>query len=153
RTVVRDVTAAVGDDKLRAHPLGRDQHVVAVGGGAERVDVRVLEVQQVVVGGAVVQRALQAVGFPVGDPTQPTHAEHQSSSSSQLCCSNASRIPRRNADAYAPSKARWSHVRTSRPVWWMAMASSPSGPETTTGRFLIPSVDRIATCGWLMIGI
>jgi len=34
----------------------------------------------------------------------------------------------------------------------MAMVSSPSGPVTTTGRFLMPSVDRIATCGWLMIG-
>ena len=34
----------------------------------------------------------------------------------------------------------------------MAIVSSPSGPVTTTGRFLIPSVDRIATCGWLMIG-
>jgi hypothetical protein len=34
----------------------------------------------------------------------------------------------------------------------MAMPSDPSGSSTTTGRFLLPSVERIATCGWLMIG-
>ena len=32
------------------------------------------------------------------------------------------------------------------------MPSLPSGSSTTTGRRLTPSVDRIATCGWLMIG-
>jgi len=35
----------------------------------------------------------------------------------------------------------------------MAIVSSPSGPVTTTGRFLMPSVDRTATWGWLMIAI
>src|SRR3954466_5538361 len=34
----------------------------------------------------------------------------------------------------------------------MAMASLPSGRWTTKGRRCTPSVDRIATCGWLMIG-
>ena len=32
------------------------------------------------------------------------------------------------------------------------MASVPSGSSTTTGRFLTPSVDTIATWGWLMTG-
>ena len=32
------------------------------------------------------------------------------------------------------------------------MPSLPSGRSTTTGRRFTPSVDRIATCGWLMIG-
>ena len=32
------------------------------------------------------------------------------------------------------------------------MASLPSGRSTTTGRRLTPSVERMATCGWLMIG-
>src|SRR4029079_13148600 len=102
-----------------------DQHVRSIGGGAERVDVRVLEQQQVVVGGAFVQRPLQPVGLAVGHPSAPARPEHQSSSSSQLCCSSTSRMPRRKAAAYAPSKARWSHVSTSRPVWWMALVPSP----------------------------
>ena len=39
------------------------------------------------------------------------------------------------------------------PTGWMAIASPPSGASTTTGLRTIASVDRIATCGWLMIGI
>ena len=35
----------------------------------------------------------------------------------------------------------------------MAIASSPSAPVTTTGRLTIASRSRIATCGWLMIGV
>ena len=58
----------------------------------------------------------------------------------------------RNAAAYAPSKARWSHVSARMPTWRMASESSPSGPVTTQGRFRMPSVERIATWGWLMIG-
>ena len=33
------------------------------------------------------------------------------------------------------------------------MASSPFSPVTTTGRLTIASRSRIATCGWLMIGV
>jgi len=33
------------------------------------------------------------------------------------------------------------------------MPSPPSAVFTTTGFRVIASVDRIATCGWLMIGI
>ena len=39
-----------------------------------------------------------------------------------------------------------------RPTEWIPTASVPSGAVITTGRRLIPSVERIATCGWLMIG-
>ena len=35
----------------------------------------------------------------------------------------------------------------------MAIASPPSVVATTTGLRVMASVDRIATCGWLMIGI
>ena len=35
----------------------------------------------------------------------------------------------------------------------MAIASPPSGAATTTGLRVIASVERIATCGWLMIAI
>ena len=41
----------------------------------------------------------------------------------------------------------------SMPTEWMAMASVPSAPVTTTGLRVTPSVDRIATWGWLMTGI
>ncbi len=34
----------------------------------------------------------------------------------------------------------------------MAMASDPSGCTTTVGRRFTPSVERMATWGWLMIG-
>ena len=37
------------------------------------------------------------------------------------------------------------------PTEWMAIASDPSAAVTTTGLRLTPSVDRIATWGWLMI--
>ena len=58
----------------------------------------------------------------------------------------------RNNDTYAPSTARWSQLTPRMPVEWMAMDSDPSGCVTTTGRRAMPSVARIATCGWLMIG-
>ena len=35
----------------------------------------------------------------------------------------------------------------------MAIASAPSGSSTATGLRTIASVEMIATCGWLMIGI
>ena len=38
------------------------------------------------------------------------------------------------------------------PTEWIPTASVPSGAVITTGRRLTPSVDRIATWGWLMIG-
>ena len=38
------------------------------------------------------------------------------------------------------------------PTEWTAMPSLPSGRATTTGRRMMASVERIATCGWLMIG-
>ena len=116
-TVVGHVAPPVGPDELGTDRGGRYEHVGRIGRRAERVHVRVLEQQEVVVGGALVQRALQLVGFPIGHPTEPARSEHQSSSSSQLCCSSTVRMACRNAAAYAPSKARWSHVRTSNPVW------------------------------------
>ena len=48
--VVRDVAAAVGVHELRADARRRHEHVRGIGARAERVDVRVLEQQQVVVG-------------------------------------------------------------------------------------------------------
>ncbi len=47
--------------------------------------------------------------------------------------------------------ARWSQLMAIVPTGWMAI-ESPAGVSTTTGRFLTPSVERMATWGWLMIG-
>src|SRR5688572_5722206 len=52
---------------------------------------------------------------------------------------------------YAPSTARWSNDCASTPTGRIAI-ESPSLVSTTTGFLRTPSVDRIATCGWLMIG-
>ena len=53
----------------------------------------------------------------------------------------------RNFDAVEPSNARWSYTIPMIPTGWIAMAS-----PTATGRRFTPSVHRIATFGWLMIG-
>jgi hypothetical protein len=53
----------------------------------------------------------------------------------------------RNSDAVDPSNAWWSYTSPMIPVGWIAIAS-----PTATGRRLTPSVHRMATFGWLMIG-
>ena len=58
----------------------------------------------------------------------------------------------RNMTAVEPSNTRWSQLMPRYPMWWIVIESVPSGISTTTGRFLIVSVDRIAAFGTLMIG-
>src|SRR5262249_56266022 len=124
-----------------------------VGRLAERVHVRVLEQQQVVVGGALEQGPLELVGLPVRDPPEPADAQPtHASSASQSVPWIVSFMPWRKAAAYAPSKARASHVSARSPTCRIAIESSPSGPVTTHGRLRMPSVERIPTWGWLMIG-
>ena len=99
RPVIGDVAPAIRDARGRRRPCRRHQHVGRVGGGAERVHVRVLEQQQVVVTGTRVERALELVGFAVRNATEPSCAEHQSSSASQSRVSSSVCIARRNAAA------------------------------------------------------
>ncbi len=99
RAVVRDVTAAIRAHQLRAHARRRYEHVLGIRARAQRVDVRMLEQQQVVVGRALVQRALQPVALGVGHPTEPAGPQHHSSSASQSRCSSTSFIAPRNAAA------------------------------------------------------
>jgi hypothetical protein len=109
RAVIGDVAAAVGVHELRTHGVGRDEHVLAVGARPERVDVRVLEQEQVVVAGLAMQRALEVVRLRVGHPAQLAHPQPvraQSSSASQSRVSRSVRTAFRNAAAYAPSNAR-----------------------------------------------
>src|SRR5215467_14559021 len=58
-----------------------------------------------------------------------------------------------NVSASAPSTTRWSNERERYEQVRMASMSSPSGPVSTLGRFSIAPTQRIATCGWLMIGV
>src|SRR5690606_40253016 len=69
----------------------------------------------------------------------------------QRFCSRSFLTRARNAPEYAPSTARWSNDCARMPTGRIAI-ESPSGCSRTTGFFRTPSVDRIATCGWLMIG-
>ncbi len=74
--VVGHVAAAVG--ALERGPDGArvDEHVALVGVRAERVDVRVLEEQEVVVGGLTGQGVLQRRGLVVRDRPQRADAQH-----------------------------------------------------------------------------
>ncbi len=105
RTVVRDVAATVGVDEIGTDRLRRHEHVRRVGSRAERVDVRVLEQEQVVVVGSLVERSLECVGIRVRDAPEPSGPERhprgrgQSSSDAQSWCSSRSRIAARNAAA------------------------------------------------------
>jgi hypothetical protein len=96
--VVGDVAAAVDVEQLGADGRGIHEHVRRVGLRPERVDVRVLEQQQVLVFGALVQRALQHVGLAVRDPPEPTRLQvaGHASSASQSRVSSTSRIALRN---------------------------------------------------------
>src|SRR5690606_20700392 len=69
----------------------------------------------------------------------------------QRFCSRSFLTRARNAPEYAPSTARWSNDCARMPTGRIAI-ESPSGASITIGFLRTPSVDRIATCGWLMIG-
>ena len=116
--VVGDVAAAVGPHELGAHRLGRHEHVGEIGARPERVHVRVLLQEQVVVGRARVQPALQRLGLAVRHPPQPATAPAvghrrplmRARSCSQSWVSSTWRTESRKAAAYAPSNARWSQA-------------------------------------------
>src|SRR5262249_49621087 len=141
------------------HELGADRRRIAqdvreICTRTQRVDVRMLLQEEVVVGGAFVERALQRFGVAVRDRAEPTGVQRRhghASSASQSRVSSTLRISFKNEAAYAPSNARWSQERERNPTWCTTIASSPSGPSITTGSLRMPSVARIATWGWLMI--
>ena len=74
-TVVRDVATAVGPHERSADRLRRNEHVREIGARPERVDVRVLLEEQVVVGRPRVQAALQRLRLGVGHPPEPPRAQ------------------------------------------------------------------------------
>src|SRR6266852_34047 len=106
-----------------------------------------LEEQEVVLGRPTMDGSLQDVCFLVVDAAQPPSAEDaatHASSASQLRVSRSCLSSRRNAAAYAPSKARWSQAKAMMPMWRTAMKSPPSGPDTAAGRRWMPSVESTA---------
>ena len=77
RTVVRDVAAAVGPLEHRADGSRVDQHVALVGMRPQRVGVRVLQDQQVVVGRLRRQCVLERVRLVVGNRPERPDAQHR----------------------------------------------------------------------------
>ena len=77
RPVVGDVAAPVGSHQLGPDRGRVDEHVGRVGVHPERVDVRVLEQQQVVVAARGRAGRAAARAPRVGDPTQPANPEHR----------------------------------------------------------------------------
>ena len=76
RTVVGDVTPAVGTEHGRPDRCRVVKDVRRVGTHPERVDARVLEQQQVVVGRATCQGVLEVERLGVGDQSEAADAQH-----------------------------------------------------------------------------
>jgi hypothetical protein len=73
--VIRDVAAPIRLDEIGTDRSGVAQHVLQLRARPQRVDVRMLEQQQVVVVGVAVQRALQRLGFAIRNRAQPARAQ------------------------------------------------------------------------------
>ena len=76
RAVVRDVTAAVGALQDRADRRRVDQHVALVGVRPQRVGVRVLQDQQIVVVRLGRQGVLEREGLVIGNRSERPDAQH-----------------------------------------------------------------------------
>ena len=99
--VVGDVAAAIGALERRTHQRRVDQHVPFVRMGPERVGVRVLQEQEVVVPGPRGQRVLQHVRLVVRNrPERPDaqHGRRPQSSAAQSRLLRSSEIRARNSD-------------------------------------------------------
>ena len=101
RAVVGHVAAPVGRLEVGAHVGRRHQQVRRIGLAPQRVDVGMLEEQQIVAGRARMESALEGEGLPVGDPAQPAGPQRGShaSSASQSRVSMIVRIVCRNLEA------------------------------------------------------
>ncbi len=118
--VVSDVAATIGVHELSADRLRVHEDVLGDRAHAKGVHVWVLEQEQVLCSALSAQGLLQDVGVPVPDTPKPADAQlpagNAQSSASQSRDSMTRASSRRNADAYAPSTARWSNERASRPT-------------------------------------
>ena len=74
-SVVGHISAAVGHHELRAHLRGIDQHVASIGAGTQRVDVRMLEQQQMIGRRPREQAVLQRQRVVVVDRPEPARVQ------------------------------------------------------------------------------
>jgi hypothetical protein len=101
RAVIRDVAAPVGRFEIGTDIGRRHEQVRRVSLPAERVDVRMLEQQEVIIHGAGVKGALEAQGLPVRDAPEPAGSQNgrHASSASQSRVSMIDWMWRRNLEA------------------------------------------------------
>jgi len=97
--VVGDVAASVRPHELGAHRGRGHEDVAEIGPHAERVDVRVLEQQEVLVATPFVEGALQLVGLAERNATEPADVQRRQSSASQSRVSRMSLIRTRKLAA------------------------------------------------------
>ena len=156
--MVRDVAAAVGAARARRRPTpGGTSTCVGSALEPERVDVRVLEQQQVVVGRRA-RAARAAAPRPRGTEPRPSHrarsgALTSSSASQSRVSSTVAHRVRGTTAAYAPSNARWSHASDEQPdVVDRDRVVAVGALDHDRLACGCRRSARIATCGWLMIG-
>ena len=100
RPVIRDVAPAIRVDELGTDRRRVAQHMGEIGARPEGVHVRMLLQQQIVVGCALVDRALQRLGLPVRNQPEPARVERlHASSGSQSRVSRTVRTSLRNEAA------------------------------------------------------
>ena len=140
--VVGDVAAAVGVHELGADRRRRHEHVRRVGArcrACRRAGARAAAGSR--------RRArscsarCSAVGLAVRDAPEPAHPQRRerhasSASQSRVSSTVAHRVEERRRRTRRRTRGGPTRARAC-PTWWIAIASSPSGPSTTTGCFLI----------------
>ena len=98
-TVVGDIATPVGPHQLRPQLVGRAAQVGQVGSHPQRVHRFVLQQQQIIGARPPEQPALQGESVAVANPTQPTGAQHQATSTAQSRVSRIWRSRSRKAAA------------------------------------------------------
>ena len=117
-----------------------------------------LEQQQVVVARPRSASALlERERLVVGDQPEPADAQHRSGTRSELggpvaARPSSSATRARNDDDVGAVDGPVVPAQPEDPVEWMAIDSDPSAWVDDHRPAFMPSVARIATCGWLMIG-
>src|ERR1044071_9113338 len=138
----------MGHLRLALRELDEQPRVLRVAEDPDALSARVGELRQLAQGGEVVELVRG------GDPHagRRPHPWARYTSCSGKSCSVALTAAR-NLSASAPSTTRWSYDIVNMPIDRIAIASEPSSCVIPLGRFSIVPTPRIATCGWLMIGI
>ena len=116
--MVGDVAAPVGADQGRTEVVGVSEDVVERPPQAEGEDVRVLEQEQVGVGGPLEQRPLEGVGVGELRPPQPPGPEH---GRSVRTGDDQRRQSAAKCHQFGGGHSSWDQSRVSRISWTRAM--------------------------------